>query len=655
MIGNGTASLSRAIGATLFLTSFLAGLAPAQSVETELARKQIYLGEAVTYRVHVLNAEPESAPDLQLEDMGVEYRGQGSQISSFNFNSRNMSATRKLTYEYKLVPEKSGRLVIPGPTVELPGGETLQGPKRTLRVIPPEKQDLVIGQIALDPPQVYPLQPFLVTLKLFVHVLPDEYRDQDPLRFLADQPPALEVPWVEEISGLRSNSLSDWLGSRKSNNAPRGQTSWGFTINGLQEAQRSFFLFDRQTDRTIVFDLKGRPATEQDVDGTPDLAGRAADYWVYSLEREYVPESLGNYRFGPVSIKGQFLDKELRNGRGQGRDIYTLAPAIEMNVRNVPEQGRPDSYTGAFGKFRVSAELTPRKVRVGDPMTLTLSVIGNGNLEDIAPPPLKSVPAISDHFKIYEATSETRDQQRVFTWSLRPSHAELTELAPIPFSYFDVDKERFVTIRTEPLMIQVEEAARMDAQEIVAARPETVSDSTTLQARTEGLFAPITDSRGLRVQSTNVIALSAYLGALGFLYLAALLMIPRWKRLREDPTHRRRRGAAPRCRERLAQFRKAVAEQNLSEASTSARLALAGVVADAAQVPEAGLTSREVRDHLTRLGVEESLGERTAKLLDDWEASLYGMPPEDLNALTTSTGDLSEQLLRALKKEGHLT
>ena len=112
-------------------------------------------------------------------------------------------------------------------------------------------------------------------------------------------------------------------------------------------------------------------------------------------------------------------------------------------------------------------------------------------------------------------------------------------MPPIELAYFDFRRDGYVTIRTDPIPIEVEEAMRLDADEIDARR---FPDDPDLEARTEGLFADITDAREVRDETVPVDGyLTCFVGLAG-LYVGMSLGIRRRRRLSSFCWRRLRRG-----------------------------------------------------------------------------------------------------------------
>jgi hypothetical protein len=135
-------------------------------------------------------------------------------------------------------------------------------------------------------------------------------------------------------------------------------------------------------------------------------------------------------------------------------------------------------------------------------------------------------------------------------------------------------------------------------------------------------------------------------------YLGAILLVARVRRLAADPALRRRRGAAAKARARL---RRAMAELGGGRLRTSAdqiQAALAGLVADWANRPEAGLTARDLCRQLETWELDPSLIQRLRHLLETCEAAQYGAVDAALDQWARQPQELLDALVQALKRGG---
>src|ERR1700679_2660026 len=63
--------------------------------------------------------------------------------------------------------------------------------------------------------------------------------------------------------------------------------------------------------------------------------------------------------------------------------------AVELTVKPLPVAGRPADFAGAVGNFELSADGSPKRVKMGDPVTMKIKVSGQGNFDRVTAPVLK--------------------------------------------------------------------------------------------------------------------------------------------------------------------------------------------------------------------------------------------------------------------------
>jgi hypothetical protein len=307
-----------------------------------------------------------------------------------------------------------------------------------------------------------------------------------------------------------------------------------------------------------------------------------------------------------------------------GEEIYAVAAPLVVAVKDVPLEGRPDSYIGLVGTFQAGAELEPRESKVGDPMTLSLELSGTGTFANAITPDLKRIPEIADRFKVYEATEEIKDNRCRFTYGLRPQEAGIEEFPSISLSYFDVDTERYVTLNTKPIPVRIMKTDHLSDDQIVSARRGPSSAESELEARREGVFANVTDPREVRDDRVRPGRWLLALAGMAGIYACASLVTVRFQKLVGDGSLVRRRGAASKAKRRLAEALARIEQQRFVEGADLVQSALAGLVADVTDLPEAGMTPRDVDSRLAELGVEDGLRGRVAELLETCDAARYG-------------------------------
>src|SRR4029450_11656397 len=77
--------------------------------------------------------------------------------------------------------------------------------------------------------------------------------------------------------------------------------------------------------------------------------------------------------------------------------IELSSEPVALDVLPLPDQGKPAGLSGAVGRFALDVRAAPLDVTAGDPVTLTYTVSGAGDLSSVTPPALVG----SDALRVY--------------------------------------------------------------------------------------------------------------------------------------------------------------------------------------------------------------------------------------------------------------
>ena len=633
------------LAAVVLVASGAAAVAQEPSMLTKLDRDRAFLGDAVRYTVELRNVETTDEPALVgVDGFDVEYLGAStsSQVFTRFVNGRRVvDAAMGVTHTFELRARAAGTFEIPAPTVEVDGAPVTAA-TRSLTVVAPQDQEFVKIRTRARRGGTYPLQPFTVELNVFVKRLPAPYADDDPLGYL-DAAPRLTVPWADAPAGTEAvRELRDWLSPYLARQ-DGFQRSTGFTMNDLTMRGGGLFsILDRP--QLAVFDLGAKVADATTAAGVEALVGREGDYFVYTLSRRFVPLRAGTLEFDAASVKGSFI-VDVVDRRGVMEDVFVRAAPLRIEVDDAPEVGRPTSFSGAFGRdFAVRTRVEPTRARVGDPLSLTVEIAGQGNVAEIDPPDLRADPAFAAAFAVEEPTVTREGGALSATYAIRANGGDVTEVPPVAFAWFDLDREAYEETASKPLPVEIEEISALGATDIVqfgegGGRRADVT-------RAEGMFGNIVDARALEDDAVDGRLVLAVPPTLLAVWLLVALGAAAHRRRTGDPRRERRRRAAARVRERLAVARDRLAAGDRDAATEGFAGALRGLVADAAGAPEAGLTARDVVHHLTEAGVEPPVIERVQNVLESIDGLRYGGGGE---GLSDDVEAVATELLAALK------
>ncbi|MDR1338875.1 MAG: BatD family protein [Prevotellaceae bacterium] len=132
---------------------------------------------------------------------------------------------------------------------------------------------------------------------------------------------------------------------------------------------------------------------------------------------------------------------------------------VTLNIKDFPA-GAPASFNGAMGNFTLAAKLDKNKITANQAVTYSVTVSGTGNFKQINPPLIlfpdkfdKYDPKTADNVKISETGGSGTKK---FDYVLIPRSAGEFEIPPVEVSYFDARKGTYVTLKSDPLHIEVE-------------------------------------------------------------------------------------------------------------------------------------------------------------------------------------------------------
>ena len=626
------------MGATGLLLILLLGQSEVR-VWSQVSPERIYYGQSAEMVISVTGIEAPPEPVVHASDQ-LDFRFIGQEDRSTHtielrggaFQERK---TLRHAFRYVITPKESGQVTLPGATLTHQG-KAYRTNQPTLTVIAPEKQDRVILEIDVGRGTYSIEEPFDVTLRIWVQKLPEPWDERDP--FIDRQWPRLEIPWMADLEGFQSDSPEEILRPLLSQAQHEG-----FQINDYTAGRNSPFdlggLFGRRP--LVRFRLKRAEDRRSGSDG------EERDYFRYTLKKRFLPLRPGAFTFGPANLKGSAtIDVDRKRRRYITHDFYVVGEPVSVTVRPLPEEGKPDTFTGGIGRFSFEASASPTRALVGDPITLTFEIRGEGLLERIGPPVLGIQEALTRDFKVYEDSlaGVIEKDKKTFTTNIRPRRTGVSEIPPIEFSYYSVDRQAYETVRTEPIPIQVTEAETLAGSDIVQA--PAGRRRREMRETGKGIFANYTGLDAILDRPAHPgTALVAAAAASPLFYLLLLLGVTRHRRAQVDPARLRSRKAPGRAT-RALRGTAGIKDDRAGALRCIAR-ALLDYVADKEGVPSAGLTPGDVAIALERRAVPEEVRGRLRSLLDACDQARFGGGREAEVRLLSEDG---ERLVRELER-----
>ena len=152
-------------------------------------------------------------------------------------------------------------------------------------------------------------------------------------------------------------------------------------------------------------------------------------------------------------IFGQRINRQVPKVITAGKRIIKVKP--------LPEKNKPIGFTGAVGSFDLSYSLNKKVLKASESFQATLKVSGRGNLKLFGLPKI-TVPATLEVYEP-EHTESIKTNLLGMQGSIQDTYTIVPEFQgnyPIPgvsFSYFDPNKQSYVTLSSKEYMVNVNE------------------------------------------------------------------------------------------------------------------------------------------------------------------------------------------------------
>ena len=320
---------------------------------------------------------------------------------------------------------------------------------------------------------------------------------------------------------------------------------------------------------------------------------------------------------GGTSIFDGFFD-DYRTVR---KKVATQPMTVTVNPLPV---GAPASFAGGVGHFTISAKVSKDTLKTHEAASLILTVSGRGNVSLLETPKVNFPPDM----EVYDTKiSDKIDKSglsgsRIYEYPFIPRSYGDFEIEPVKYSYYDVNQRKYVTLETQPIVLNVLRGNEAEASGVVV--------SGVLPKDVKNLAS---DIRFINVKDSELVSRGHFfVGSVLFWILVVALFVVAvvlWAALRHlaarraDVVGSKNRKATKMALKRL-QLANTFLKQNLYTAFyEELHKALLGFISDKLNIPSAELSRERISEALAEGGVAPSLTETFIGILDACEYARY--------------------------------
>ncbi|WP_334167018.1 BatD family protein [Phocaeicola paurosaccharolyticus] len=535
-----------------------------------------------------------------------------SQQSSTSIVNGKVSSSSTLTYTYILLADKEGTFTIPAASANVDGSNITSNSVR-IKVLPPDKAGGVSGgnsrssssrssstriskddlfiTVTANRTNVYEQEAILVTYKVYTLVNLVQL-----------------IPEAPDFNGFHNQEVP--LPQQKSFSLERYN---GRNYNTTVWSQ--YVLFPQQTGKLQIPSLTFEGIIQQRV-GSDD----------------------------PFEA--------LFNGGGvQEVKKKIVTPKITINVKPLPS--KPANFSGAVGKFTISASANTSQLRTNDAITIKVVISGTGNLKLIKTPEIK----FPEDFETYDPKVDnkfnlTRDGlngNKVIEYLAIPRQAGDFTIPPIEFTYFDLGSNSYKTIKTQSFPLKVEKGAG-NADQIIA----NFTNKEDVKVLANDVRYIKTGDTTFTPKGDYFFGSVAYLlwFIIPFILFAAFVIIYRKKAIENANVAKVKTKKANKvATKRMRLAGKLLAEKKRDAFYDEVLKALWGYISDKLNIPVSQLSKDNIEEKLNDHEVSEELKNEFINTLNECEFARYapGNPNEAMDKVYSSAINVISKMENSIK------
>ncbi len=563
----------RALRVCCLIAGMVLSSAMAAEVEASLDRESVAAGNGALLTLSISGASP-SRPEIPAVDkLIVQSRGQSHKMQMFNGTT-----VSSVDYSYVVGSNTPGTYVIPAIQVTV-GGQLMKTQPLTLEVVD--------AGTAQPPPGMPPGNPNSQAAEP-----PQDETGSDRFGFLtvelADS--QRKHVYVGEIAPVR---IRAWLPANSQAQLRSGVQPEGnaFTLHNVSDRPQQTQETKDGKRYTVVTWFGGISAT------------KAGKYPVsLSLDATVAVRDTSALKQPRRRRGGPFDDPFFDSAFDQmnlpviQKDVTLKSEDQEIEVKPLPDEGRPEGFSGAVGKFKLDSYEIPSDWKTGEPQQITAQIGGSGNFALLNAPELTP----SDDWKTYPGKGDfTAGDQAAFTGTKAFNFSAVPrkggdQQAVLKFSYFDPESASYQTIEgppktlrvTGPDMIEVEESAPSEPVKKEEKKPDGLIGQHDRIAPAASLVPLVSSPVFVRILG----------GSGAMVLLGGLFGVLRTRR--DDPRRLARVAMEKASRDAMANAVKCADARDVAGFFSAARLALQHRLGALWNQPAQAITSAEVWSRL---------------------------------------------------------
>jgi hypothetical protein len=324
---------------------------------------------------------------------------------------------------------------------------------------------------------------------------------------------------------------------------------------------------------------------------------------------------------------------------------------LVINVRALPNEGRPADFSGAVGNFKMTSEIDKTSVRANDPISLKFVISGQGNIQLIDklnitfPPDFETYdPKVTSNVN---TTAGGVNGSQAFEYLVIPRKPGKFTIKPVTFTYYDLTKRQYITLSSQEFKIDV--AKGSSDQSTITYSGANRED---IQYIGNDIRYIINTPMHLRKSGSLFFGSPLFIILLILPVVLLILLKGLWKKQearRSNVMLMKNRKATRVAKKRLKKAEDFMKGGKQEEFYIEISLALWGYIGDKFSIPPAELSMDNVQDALVRRGVNEPTVKQFIEALNSTEFARFA--PGDKNVKMEEVYHQALEIISKIERE----
>ena len=319
------------------------------------------------------------------------------------------------------------------------------------------------------------------------------------------------------------------------------------------------------------------------------------------------------------SLFDDFFDDPF--GRTVRKTIKTKP--INVEVRQLPEQGKPATFNGAVGQFDFDVSVDKYTAATNEAISLKLKLRGKGNIK-VAGLPTVKIPVDIEQYEPHVSSNISKSGNIISGTKqsdiiLIPRIAGQYTIKPVAFSYFDPSNKSYKTIYSKPIHLNIKQGKGTAGVQNAVNQSGLSRQEVALLSSDIRYIKEFTELQKKGYKPWQAPAFWSLILGMLILFTGFIAWDERQARIAGDARLVRKRRAGKLAAKQLARAKKLLKGSDSVEFYKAVSLALQGFVQDKLNLELTEFSAANIRRVLGARGIPEEEIEEYQSVLEETE------------------------------------